>query len=459
MILLVAAKELVRGYRLWAGSLIVIIASSALCAAALAQFETAALLSDAEGESLRSMSQGIVAFGLLAAIAITAATTNLAVASGRRGYALLQLAGLLPRQLTFMVLAQLVMLAVIGTGIGVGVGRLIAQPLLDLAIRETSIPAAVNVAYGGGTVAWAFGLFAGIVVLAGIRAAVRAGHVPPIEALREPEPPRIRMGVLRWVATGVASLTTLGLGIGVATTAPSLTSAGQSLGVSLIIGLGLMFSIALTALTASLGPVIYPVVLRAWTAIVPPGLSGAWFLARRSCRYRITQSTAAITPLMVGIALPGSVYTLFLTADDAMTVGGGSGEINSASIFTILGPALLLAALGSAAVIFMTGRTRARDNALVSISGGTIITATLSAILEAVIYVVTALLIATAIFGIVGIAVSTAFSHTMPETVPVYGFATALVIAAVGFIIVGSATVLPTITPTRRTIPSLLATE
>src|SRR5699024_1058715 len=97
-------------------------------------------------------------------------------------------------------------------------------------------------------------------------------------------------------------------------------------------------------------------------------------------------------------------------------------DINSGSIFTILGPALLLAALGSAAVIFMTGRTRARDNALVSVSGGTIITAALSAILEAVIYVVTALLIATAIFGVVGLAVSTAFSNSMPGTIPVYGF-------------------------------------
>ena len=121
MILVVAAKELVRGYRLWVGSLIVIVASSAVCAAALAQFETASTLSAAASRSLLSTSQGIVAFGLLAAIAVTGATTNLAVASGRRGYALLQLAGLLPRQLVTVVLTHG---DVDGTGVGIGVSAL-----------------------------------------------------------------------------------------------------------------------------------------------------------------------------------------------------------------------------------------------------------------------------------------------------------------------------------------------
>lgn len=459
MIFLVAAKELVRGYRLWAGSLIVIIASSAVCAAALAQFETAAVLSEGEGESLRSMSMGIFAFGMLAAIATAAATTNLAVASGRRGYALLQLAGLLPRQLTVMVLTQLVMLAVVGTGVGLVVGRGIAQPLLNFALAETIITKDVPVVYGLTTVEGTFGLFVAVVVLAGFRAAIRAGRVAPIEALREPEPPHIRMGALRWVATGIASLAALGFGSGIAGTSPTLSASGQPVGLSLIVGLGMLFSIALTALVTSLGPVLYPLVLRGWTAAIPSGVSGAWFLARRSCRYRITQSTAAITPLMVGIALPGALYTLFLTAGSAMSGGRTSMNINSGSIFTILGPALVLAALGSAAVIFMTSRTRARDNALVSVSGGTTVTAALSAILEAVIYVATAFLLAAAIIGIVGLAVSAAFNHAMSGTMPVYGFATALLIAAAGLLIVGGATLLPTIAPTRRTIPSLLAAE
>ena len=459
MILVVAAKELVREYRLWLGSLVVIVAASAICAAALAQIETAATLSVKAGASLQSTSWGVIVFGLLAAIAVTGATTNLAVASGRRGYALLQLAGLLPRQVTVMVLTQLVMLAVIGTGLGVALGRVIAQPLLDLVIAQTSAPAGTVVVYGGGAIAWTFGLFAGVVVFAGIRAAFRAGRVPPIEALREPEPPRVRMRASRWVAVGISGAASLGIGLAVAAMSPSLTPEGRPVGLDSVTSLGLLFSITLTALAASIGPILYPAVLHAWTALIPANLSGAWFLARRSCRYRITQSTAAITPLMIGIAMPGSMYTLFLTAGGAMSRGGGPSDINSASIFTILGPALLLAALGSAAVIFMTGRTRARDNALVSVSGGTLGTTALCAVFEAVIYVVTAFLIAAAIFGIVGLVIAIAFGHTMTGVVPVYGIATALLIAGVGAIIVGVATIVPAIAPTKRSIPSLLAAE
>ena len=158
MILVVAAKELVlAGIGCGWAALLSSSRLLAVCAAALAQFETASTLSASRSRSLLSTSQGIVAFGLLAAIAVTGATTNLAVASGRRGYALLQLAGLLPRQLVTVVLTQLVMLAVIGTGIGVAIGRVIAQPLLDLAIAQASAPAGTVVVYGGGTVVWAFG--------------------------------------------------------------------------------------------------------------------------------------------------------------------------------------------------------------------------------------------------------------------------------------------------------------
>ncbi|PJJ61927.1 FtsX-like permease family protein [Compostimonas suwonensis] len=458
MILVVAAKELVRGYRLWLGSLIVVVAASAVCAATLAQIETAAALPAEASGSLQSASITVLAFTVLAAIAITGATTNLAVASGRRGYALLQLAGILPRQVTAMVLAQLVMLALIGTGTGVGLGRIIAQPLLDLVVVQTSAPAGTVIVYGG-TALWAFGLFAGVVVLSGIRAARRAGRVPPIEALREPEPPRIRMRASRWVATGISGAASIGVGLAVAAMSPSLTPDGRPVGLDSVTSLGLLLSIALTTLAVSLGPILYPSLMRAWTAVIPSGLSGSWFLARRSCRYRITQSTAAITPLMVGIAMPGSMYTVFLTAANAMAAGGGPTDINSASIFTSLGPALLLAALGSAAVIFMTSRTRARDNALVSVSGGTFTTTTLSAIFEAVIYVVTAFLIALSIFGVVGLVVAIAFAHTMTGVVPVYGIGTALIVAGAGAVIVGVATVAPAVAPTRRSIPSLLASE
>lgn len=459
MILVVAARELVRGYRLWLGGLIVIVASSALVAAAMAELETAATLPSEAAASLQSESWGVIAFCLLASIAITSATTNLAIASGRRGYALLQLAGLLPRQVTGMVFAQLVMLALISTGAGVGLGRVIAQPLLDIVLAQTIAPAGVSVVYGWGTITWSFGLFVAVVLLAGIRAARRAGRVPPIEALREPEPPRIRMGAGRWVAVGITGAASGGIGTTLALQSPGFAPDGRPDGLDSVIGFGILFSIALVALAVSLSPILYPWLLRAWTALLPSTVSGTWFLARRSCQYRITQSTAAVTPLMVGIAMPGAMYTMFLTTSRAMSAHGGPMGINTGSIFTIIGPALILAALGSATVIYMTGRTRTRDNALVAVSGGTPATAGVSAIWEAAIYAVTALLIAIAVFGIVGILTAIAFAHRIPGTVPVFGFPAALAITGIGALIVATATITPALTPTSRSIPSILANE
>ncbi|KRC60865.1 hypothetical protein ASE14_07830 [Agromyces sp. Root81] len=456
MIISVAARELVRGWRLWAGSLAVIVASAAVCAAAISQFETAAALPEDDGVALQSMSQGIVAFGLLAAIAITAATTNLAVASGRRGYALLQLAGALPRQLVVIVFVQLLILAATGVSLGLGVGRLLAGPMLELTIAQISLREVPEASFGHTTIVWTLSLMGGVVLISGARAAFRAGRVRPIEALRDPEPPRIRMGTMRWIGVGIAAAAALGLGLGLALARPRLDGDGQLVGLSAVTGLSMMLSIALTALVAASGPVLYPLVLRAWTAAVPSGGSGTWFLARRSCSYRITQSTAAVTPLMVGIALPGAMYTMALTTAQATD---GPVDVNSGSIFTVLGPALLLAALGAAAIVFMTGRTRERDGALVQISGGTIATTALSAAFEAMIYVMTAFLLAAAVFVLVGLAASISLAGAVPGIVPVFGIATAALIGLAGLVIVGIATVGPAVTPSRRTIPAILAVE
>lgn len=436
--------------------LVVIAASAAVCAAAISQFETAAALSGSAGATLQSMSQAIVAFGLLAGIAVTAATTNLAIAQGRRGYALLQLAGVLPRQLVSVVFTQLVILAILGTGLGLGLGRLIARPLLAVTVAQTGIRDVPALAFGRTTLVWTLSLMVGVVLVAGARAAFRAGRVRPIEALREPEPPHIRMGAVRWVGVGLALAAALGLGLGLALTHTHLEPDGRITGSSTVTGLCMMLSVALTALAAATGPALYPLVLRLWTAVVPANASGAWFLARRSCTYRITQSTAAVTPLMVGIALPGSMYSLALTAASA---AGGPADINSGSIFTVLGPALAVAGLGAAAVIFMTGRTREKDGALVQISGGTPATTALSAAFEALIYVMTAFLLAAVIFVSVGVTAAQAFSAAVPGTTPVFGGATAALTGLAGLCVVGAATVGPALAPVRRTIPAILAAE
>ena len=125
---------------------------------------------------------------------------------------------------------------------------------------------------------------------------------------------------------------------------------------------------------------------------------------------------------MVGIALTGSLYTLFMTAGTTLEGGGTQNmTINHASIFTIIGPALLIAALGAAAVIFMTGRTRDRNNALIETGGGTLATTTLSAAFETIIYVGTAFLTGALVYGAVGLVATAALMQVSDTATPVYG--------------------------------------
>ena len=60
------------------------------------------------------------------------------------------------------------------------------------------------------------------------------------------------------------------------------------------------------------GPVLYPLVLRGWTALVPASASASWYLARHQARYHLARSTASITPRLeltltrLPLAMPSS---------------------------------------------------------------------------------------------------------------------------------------------------------
>lgn len=166
---------------------------------------------------------------------------------------------------------------------------------------------------------------------------------------------------------------------------------------------------------------------------------------------------AALVSFLVGIALPGSLYTLVLTTMSASAQF--STGVNSGSLFTGLGPALLLSAIGAATIIFMTGRTRDRDNALVTVGGGTPGALVASVLWEAVIYVFTALLLALFVFIITGGLWAYSLGKVIPGTTLVLGLPTAMSMAGIGFVIIAPATAIPTVVPQRRTIPQLLTVE
>lgn len=285
-------------------------------------------------------------------------------------------------------------------------------------------------------------------LLGGLRSARHAGRTPPIEALRDPEPPQIKMGWLRIVL----SIAVIGGHLGLA-----LNLDGDA-SMSALSGQAILLTPLIAALFAAAGPLLFPAVLRIWTALLPAGVSATWFLTRNSARHRLSRSNATIAPLMIAIALTGGLYTTgaTLAAAQAVRTGSDAGFIlASEGVVILLGGPLLLAGVAAAATVFMYGHAREREFALVRAVGSTPGAIVVTAVWEAVIYAITAF-----ILGITATIVGgSIIAGVLALPGPVVSISTVGLIAAGGLVLLLAATVLPTAAALRAEVPRALAVE
>ena len=441
--------DLVASTRIWLGALVVIVAAAFVATVAVSFIATGLASGGQAREALSSLGGVVIGFSAIAAIVVLTSVANLTIALQQRSYALWQLVGLRPALVGWVVLGQLSIVSVLGASIGC----LIALPLLPAVFHAlfsswaevwrlvSGTPAQVNdvalILVIAGT--------AVVVLLGGLRGALRASRVPPIEALREPDPPRVRAGWLRWAVAVVT---------GGLVTAMALGLRGASF--STISSQAVMLIPFLSAPLAALGPLLFPLVLRAWTALLPRRVSPSWFLARHSARYRLSQSSAAIAPLMVAITLAGGLYTAMQLLTAAGEARGITGDftIPVQAAVVVLGGPLLLSGLGAAATVFMAGRAREREFALIQSAGGTTATIVVMAVWEAVIYATTAV-----IFAGVAILTGGAFLAGVLEVPLTVAVMPCLVVTAGGFLLLLASTVIPTLVAVHRDIPRTLAVE
>ena len=208
---------------------------------------------------------------------------------------------------------------------------------------------------------------------------------------------------------------------------------------------------------AAAGPILYPLILRAWTAMVPTRALTSWFLAHNSASYRHSQSSAAIGLLMVAVALTGGLYTtaLILGAVISARTGRDTTSIAPEGVVLILGGPLLLSGIAAATTVFMSGHARERELALVQATGSTHGTILLAALWEGVIYTGTAVLLGTAATAIGGFITATAIDIALPGI----AIGNIALIAGGGLVLLLAATLFPTVATLRHEIPRTLAVE
>lgn len=439
--------DLVGHARVWLGTLAVTIATGFIAALAAGLIETGTAYGGQVQEGLGSASSAVIIFTTVTALIVLSSTANLAVALQQRSYALWQLVGIRPLFVGLVILAQLGIVGVVGALIGCLLAFPVLDPLLTWVFHTWDDMHGISFHLSAVSVFLVTVTVAVIVVFGGIRGASRASRTQAIEVLRDPEPSQSKMGWARFSLTAGALAAIVGL-----------TTSMNGASFSQIAGQSIMLTPLIAGFFAGCGPILFPLVLRTWTVPFPSRASASWFLARHSARYRLSQSSAAISPLMVAIALAAGLYTAGATLAAAVAVETGSAEgfeLAPEGVVLMLGGPLLLSAIVAAATVLMSGHAREREFALIQAAGSTQTVIVLTAIWEAIIYTVTAAILgvtATVLGGlIIAIALNLAF--------PTVSFATIGLLAGGGFVLILAATVVPTVAALRHNIPHTLAVE
>ena len=427
--------------RIWAGILMVCVATGGIGAIGAGLIETGDHYGGDVQYDLAGVSTLLILLSGIAALIVLSSTTGLAVALQQRTYALWQLAGLGPVVVAAVVLSQLAVTGMVGAVIGWAVVKASSGPVFGWLWGPLESVDGISVHMGAGGLAGIVVVQCVVVLLGGWRGARTASRVPPVEALRAAETATVSFGWFRAVLLLVLMAATAALSVSLMG-ADFKTVSGNS--IALIPLIAAVLSVA--------GSTLFRPVLRAWTALVPRRWSAAWYLARSFTTYRLGQSAASITPLMIAMALAGGLFTTTATLSAAV---GEKRELEAGVVILIIGGPLLLAGIGAMATVFMSGYAREREFALIRAAGSTAGLIVLTAVWEALIYTVTAALLATAAI-LMGAGV---LALALDLNAPVVSLSSVATVSAMGFVLLLAATLIPTLIALRAGIPRQLAVE
>ena len=439
--------ELRAGWAAWIGVVLLGAVLALSTGVGLSAFETGLREGGSIQEAYSTLAVTVLLFAVPSGIAVVGAVARLSVDLGRATYARWQLAGVAPRQASGVVCAQLAASGFLGGVLGFALTPLLAGPLIRGGFEAGSAFAEAAIATGPVTLAVVIPLTTAVALTGGLRAARGAGRGSPLAALREPETHAKRMRWWRWV---LLLLVSLGAGLGLASVLGAEDRAAY-------MSQSMLIPVYLTIPLLAAGPVVYPLALRAWTALVPASASSSWYLARHQARYHLSRSTASITPLFAGTALVGGLFTMAATTNASFLAGAEqTATLNVAQVLLIAGGPIGLAAVGAAVVVFMSNRTQGHEQALLRAGGATDATVLGTALLQAIIHVATALLLALTVLVATAVVSATAVAR-FTTAVPVLDLGVAGPVALVGLCLTVLATTVPVAARLREPVTVRLA--
>lgn len=343
---------------------------------------------------LEASGTSIYVYSAFTAIPVVAIVGRSCVQALRTNWAGWRLAGASPRQVLVGVVTTVAVLGLVACAPGVLVASAVDQPFSSVLTRMASARMGrIEVAATPAAIALTVGSVVGIAVLGAIGPALDAVRTPAVEAVRgapapAPRPGR-RMGAVRWTLTGLWALICVGQLLVALLIEPGAGDAG---GLPAGGGQAMMAALLLAVLAVLLAPVLVPGLLRAWSAPLA-ALGGPWLLARRSALWRSALAAGAVGLLALSFSFTAALMTVLSTGRAVIAAAHLRIDLNQVDTLVMAAILGAMALLGSVAVVAMTSRSREQEVAVLRCAGTTIGRLRGQVVIEAGMYVGTALII------------------------------------------------------------------
>lgn len=313
----------------------------------------------------------------------TSIVSSLAVHESEPVYASWRLAGASPAQVRAITRTRTFLCALIASVGGLVFSMPLLQPALTLLLSSTTIMAELSAHL---SLAPAAGVFVFLLLttwLASIRPAHRASQVRPIVLFAERSQPPRRTAVRSVLGAMCAAIAVL-LGV--------LSQGGDTPSATAMLAMLAGFTLIIAFVCAA--PVLLPTLVRFWTALVRTPRVPSWYLARHHALAQLSVTAATVVPLALAAAVLGTYFSVLATWGAALGRPLSGAATNNLQGIIVFGPGAILALIAATGNLFTVGRGRERYEATLRVAGATAATAKRAGLLEAVVYAVTALIVA-----------------------------------------------------------------
>ena len=451
-------RALAAQWRAWSGTVAVLALAAGLVNVCLVHRMTvtrpdvvaAAWAAGVDPAELTVPGVSVAFYTAMVTVPVVAVVGQSCVQALRTSWALWRLAGALPRQVLVAVLATVAVLGLVACVPGILLGMVAAQPFASVLTRLAAARMGrIEVAQTPTTLLLTVVVVVAVAVLGAVGPARAAVRTPAVEAVRDAAP-----GGRRGMGVGRRMLACAGQLVAAVLVRPGRMVEGWPTGG----GQATLASLLLAVLVVLLAPALIPGLLRMWSAPLTR-LGGPWLIARRSALWRSASAASAIGLLALAISFTAALTTSLATGQavvEAAHLSVAINQVDSLVLAAILGA---MALLGAVAVVGMSSRSRQRELAVLRCAGSTVRGVRRQVVIEAGLYVGTALLISIVPLAVtaVGEAVFYARAGLPPVVRP--GVGPVLLVALLSFLTLAMVLLAPIRGATRTPIGTVLAAE